>query len=242
VLPNVALDQLLLLDIETTPGVQGFEHLSEELQNLWLEKIAKTMPESESGKEAYSDRAGLFAEFGKIVCISVGFFYVEDGRYHLRIKSFYNDDEQVVLRDFLELVNKFYAKHPRFLFAGHNIREFDIPYICRRAVIQQLSLPTPLQLHGFKPWEVPMLDTLQLWRFGDFKNYTSLKLLTAVMGIPTPKDDIDGSMVGSVYWEEKDLVRIANYCQKDVIAVAQLMLRFKGVPLLTPEAVEVITA
>ncbi|MET6995802.1 ribonuclease H-like domain-containing protein [Chitinophaga defluvii] len=241
-LPNIALDQLLLLDIETTPGVQGFGHLPEEMQNLWIEKIAKIVPDSEDGREAYTDRAGLFAEFGKIVCISVGFFYIEDNRYHLRIKSFYNDDERVVLQDFLELVNKFHAKHPRFLFAGHNIREFDIPYICRRAVIQQLSLPPSLQLHGFKPWEVPMLDTLHLWRFGDFKNYTSLKLLTAVMGIPTPKDDIDGSMVGKVYWEEKDLLRIATYCQKDVVAVAQLLLRFKGVPLLKEEEVVIISS
>lgn len=232
VLPHLSLDQLLLLDIETTPAVETFSHLPETLKTLWQDKIAKTAPDSGDWAEAYVDRAGLYAEFGKIVCISAGFFYVEDGRYQLRMKSFYNDDEKVVLNSFLELVNKFHIKNPRFQFAGHNIREFDIPFICRRSVIHQLSLPVPLQLHGFKPWEVPMLDTMQLWRFGEMKNFTSLKLLTAVLGISTPKDDIDGSMVGKVYWQDKDLERIVNYCQKDVVAVGQLLMRFKGVPQL----------
>ncbi|WP_238430320.1 ribonuclease H-like domain-containing protein [Chitinophaga agri] len=195
------------------------------------------MPDSGDAAEAYVDRAGIYAEFGKIVCISVGFFHVESGRYQLRIKSFHNDDEKVVLNSFLELVNKFHTKYPRFQFAGHNIKEFDIPFICRRSVIHQLSLPLPLQIHGFKPWEIPMLDTMQLWRFGDYKNYTSLKLLTAILGIPTPKDDIDGSMVGKVYWQDHDLERIASYCQKDVVAVGQLMMRFKGIPLLETEDV-----
>lgn len=236
-LPNISLDQLLLLDIETTPAVPAFDFLPDNMQSLWVDKIAKTLPETGNPTEAYADRAGIYAEFGKIICISVGFFHVEGGRYQLRIKSFYNDDENVVLTSFLELVNKFHIKFPRFQFAGHNIKEFDIPFICRRSVIHQLSLPLPLQIHGFKPWELPMLDTMQLWRFGDFKNYTSLKLMTAVMGIPTPKDDIDGSMVGKVYWQDKDLKRIANYCQKDVVAVGQLLMRFKGVPLLETEDV-----
>lgn len=236
-LPNISLDQLLLLDIETTPGVSSFDQLPERMKPLWLDKIAKTAPESANGEEAYADRAGLYAEFGKIVCISVGFFYVENNRYQLRMKSFCDDDEKVVLNSFLELINKFHIKFPRFQFAGHNIKEFDLPFICRRSVIHQLSLPQPLQLHGFKPWELPMLDTMHLWRFGNYKDYTSLKLLTAILDIPTPKDDIDGSMVGKVYWEERDLERISGYCQKDVIAVAQLVLRFKGVPLLQPDEI-----
>ncbi|WP_366883772.1 ribonuclease H-like domain-containing protein [uncultured Chitinophaga sp.] len=239
-LPNVALDQLLLLDIETTPGVAAFEYLPQQLQSLWQEKITKTAPDSVNAAEDYASKAGIYAEFGKVICISVGFFALENNRYHLRLKSFYDDDEAVVLSSFLELVNKFHNKFPRFQFAGHNIREFDIPYICRRSIIQQLSLPQPLQLHGFKPWELPMLDTLHLWRFGDYKNYTSLKLLTAILGIPTPKDDIDGSMVAKVYWQDKDLPRIATYCQKDVAAVAQLILRFKGVPLLKEDEVVIV--
>lgn len=236
-LSNISLDQLLLLDIETTPGVSSFEHLPERMKSLWLDKIAKTAPESIEREDLYADRAGLYAEFGKIVCISVGFFYVESNRYQLRMKSFCDDDEKVVLNSFLELINKFHVRFPRFQFAGHNIKEFDLPFICRRSVIHQLSLPLPLQLHNFKPWELPMLDTMQLWRFGNYRDYTSLKLLTAILDIPTPKDDIDGSMVGKVYWEERDLERISSYCQKDVIAVAQLILRFKGVPLLQPDEI-----
>lgn len=239
-LPNVALDQLLLLDIETTPAVAAFTDLPQQLQSLWLEKITKIAPDSADGAEDYANKAGIYAEFGKVICISVGFFTLENNRYQLRLKSFYDDDEAIVLSGFLELVNKFHTKYPRFQFAGHNIREFDIPYICRRSIIHQLSLPQPLQLHGFKPWEVPMLDTLHLWRFGDYKNYTSLKLLTAILGIPTPKDDIDGSMVAKVYWQERDLPRIATYCQKDVAAVAQLVMRFKGVPLLREEDVVIV--
>ncbi|MVT11574.1 ribonuclease H-like domain-containing protein [Chitinophaga tropicalis] len=236
-LPHLSLDQLLLLDIETTPAFEAFDKLPDTMQLLWQDKIAKTAPESGNWADAYADRAGLYAEFGKIICISVGFFHAEGGRYQLRMKSFYNDDEKVVLSGFLELINKFHIKNPRFQFAGHNIREFDIPFICRRSVIHQLSLPVPLQLHGLKPWEVPMLDTMHLWRFGEMKNYTSLKLLTAVLGIPTPKDDIDGGMVGKVYWQDKDLERIVNYCQKDVVAVGQLLMRFKGVPPLETEDV-----
>ncbi len=239
-LPNVALDQLLLLDIETTPAAAAFDDLPQQLQSLWTEKLSKTAPDSVNAAEDYANKAGIYAEFGKVICISVGFFTLENNRYHLRLKSFYNDDETIVLNGFLELVNKFYAKYPRFQFAGHNIKEFDIPYICRRSVIHQLSLPQPLQLHGFKPWELPMLDTLQLWRFGDYKNYTSLKLLTTILGIPTPKDDIDGSMVAGVYWKERDLPRIAAYCQKDVAAVAQLVMRFKGLPLLKEEEVVIV--
>ncbi|HEU4555069.1 MAG TPA: ribonuclease H-like domain-containing protein [Chitinophaga sp.] len=218
----------------------SFSELPEALQHLWMEKITKTAPETADGASDYSERAGIYAEFGKVICISAGYFTIENNRYQLRIKSIFDDDERVVLSGFLDLVNRFCARYPRFLFAGHNIKEFDIPYICRRSVIHQLSLPPCLQLHGFKPWEVPMLDTLHLWRFGDYKNYTSLKLLTTILGIPTPKDDIDGSMVAGVYWQQHDLPRIAAYCQKDVVAVGQLLQRFKGVPILKEEDIIIV--
>lgn len=240
VLNNVALDQLLLFDIETTPLYSTFHHLPDELQRLWEEKITKTAPDSENPADWFYEKAGLYAEFGKIVCISAGLFFTENGQYQLRIKSFAGHNEKELLAGFIDLVEKFSGKNPRFQFAGHNIKEFDIPYICRRAVINNLPLPGPLQVHQYKPWEQPLLDTLQLWRFGDFKNYTSLKLLAAVLGIPTPKDDIDGSMVGRVYWEEQDLARIVEYCQKDVLTVGQLLLRFKGLPLMEKESVSVV--
>lgn len=239
-LNNVALDQLLLLDIETTPLTASFDHLPDELKDLWLEKNAKTAPDSEDAFENFNEKAGLLAEFGRIVCISAGFFHTENGHYQLRIKSFYGNDEKELLGGFLELIHKFFTRHPRFQFAGHNIREFDIPYICRRALINGLSLPVSLQLNNFKPWEQPLLDTMQLWRFGEFRNYTSLKLLAAVMGIPTPKDDIDGSMVGKVYWETGDVQRIADYCQKDVLTVAQLLLKFKGLPLIEKDGISIV--
>lgn len=239
-LQNVALDQLLLLDIETVPLEADYDHLPEEMKALWSEKITKTLPDSVNGPETFADRAGIYAEFGKIVCISVGLFYIENGSYHLRIKSFFNDDETVVLTEFLELINKLYAKYQRILLCGHNIKEFDIPYICRRAMIKGLNLPIPLQVNNFKPWEQPVIDTMQIWRFGDFRNYTSLKLLAAVMGIPTPKDDIDGSMVAQVYWQEQNLPRIAAYCQKDVLTVAQLILKFKGLPILKEGEVDFV--
>lgn len=239
-LNSVALDQLLLLDIETTPLTAAFDQLPEELQPLWLEKNTKTAPESENGEEAFAEKAGLYAEFGRVVCISAGFFHTEGGHYQLRIKSFSGENEREVIAGFLELVQKFFTKYPRFQFAGHNIREFDIPYLCRRALINGLALPAPMQVNNFKPWELPMLDTLQIWRFGEFRNYTSLKLLAAVLGVPTPKDDIDGSMVGRVFWEEKNLPRIVEYCQKDVLTVGQLLLKFKGLPLLGKDEVSFV--
>lgn len=239
-LNHVALDQLLILDIETVPLVSSFSDLSTEMQYLWEEKFTKTAPETGDAAAGYMERAGIYAEFGKIVCISAGFFHADGGKYNFRMKSFSGDDEPQLLEEFLDLVQRFSLKFPRFQFAGHNIKEFDIPYICRRSVISSLILPAALQIHGMKPWELPMLDTMQLWRFGDFKNYTSLKLLSAIMGIPSPKDDIDGSMVGKVYWEEKDIHRITEYCQKDVVTVAQLLLKFKNLPLLETEDIIMI--
>jgi predicted PolB exonuclease-like 3'-5' exonuclease len=201
--------------------------------------LAKIAPETD-GAEGYAARAGIYAEFGKIICISVGHFHQEHDRYHLRVKSFYGDEEKEVIDAFLNLADQYAARKKELLFAGHNIREFDIPYICRRAIINQCHLPDILQLHNLKPWEVRMVDTLHLWRFGDHKHYTSLKLLAAILGIPTPKDDIDGSMVAETYWKDHDLQRIAIYCQKDVITVAQLLLRFKGLFLLQDDQVATV--
>lgn len=228
------LENLLLLDIETVPAEQGFQALSPDLQALWSEKFTKIAPDSEDIAAGYSQKAGIYAEFGKIICISVGYFHKEANVLHLRLKSFSGVMEAPLLKAFFELLQYFAQKKPGFQLAGHNIREFDVPYICRRAVVNQLVLPPSLEFHGRKPWEVNLVDTLQLWRFGDVKHYTSLKLLAAILGIATPKDDMDGSMVSKVYWEEQDLPRIVTYCQKDVVTVAQLILRFKGMPLLQP--------
>ena len=233
---NSSLTDLLVIDIETVPGVSHFQELPESWRSLWLGKISKTVPENISPEEFYDDKAGIFAEFGRVVCISAGFFYTEkDGEIFFKIKSLSNSSEVELLRSFFNLVEKFKEKRPQFCYAGHNIKEFDIPFICRRTYANQLPLPAFLQFNGMKPWEVNLVDTMQLWKFGDHKNYTSLKLLAAVLNVPTPKDDIDGSMVKTVYYEEKNLPRIVEYCQKDVIAVANVLLRLRNLPILNPQ-------
>lgn len=202
---------------------------------LWDKKAAYLKKEEEDSPASLFPRAGIYAEFGKVVCISFGMLI--DGNF--RIKSFFGDDEKALLTDFANLLeSKFSSKE--FLLCAHNGKEFDFPYLSRRMLINGMSLPEILDLAGKKPWEVPHLDTMELWKFGDFKNYTSLELLTAVFDIPTPKDDIDGSQVGEVYWQEKDLERIVKYCQKDVLSIAQLFLRYQNKPLLTEEQVLIV--
>lgn len=230
------LTNLLVIDIETVPAVPDFQHLDEQWKVLWEDKISKTMPENFSLDESYLQRAGILAEFGKIICISTGFFYQESGGKNcFKIKSFSGDDEAVILQSFIDLLNVYRDKRGIFSIAGHNIKEFDVPYICRRMLINNIPLPDYLQLSGKRPWETNIVDTMELWKFGDYKNFVSLKLLAAVLGIQTPKDDIDGSMVRSVYYEEKNLSRIVTYCQKDVITVANILLRFKHIPYLDKE-------
>ncbi|MBA2762960.1 MAG: 3'-5' exonuclease [Segetibacter sp.] len=224
---------LLLIDIETVPLEAANNLLPPEERKLFFDKISKTVPEIEDEEEAYRRRAGIMAEFAKVVCISTGYFYEDTEKgASLRIKSICNVDEAVLLKEFLDLTNKFYKHKRKFLFAGHNIREFDIPFLCRRMVIHQIPLPPYLHIYGAKPWEINMVDTMQWWKFGDYKNYTSLNLLANVLGIPSSKDDIDGSMVQDVYYKEKDIKRIVNYCQKDVVVVAQIIQRFKNLPLI----------
>ena len=187
--------------------------------------------------EAFNNSAGIYSEFGKIVCISVGFIFFKGESMHFRTKSFAGDNEKQLLQDFTGLIKKFCTTKDHTL-CGHNIKEFDIPYICRRILINGLELPVIFQIAGKKPWEITFIDTLELWKFGDYKNYTSLKLLTEVFGIPTPKDDIDGSQVAQVYYQEKDINRIAIYCQKDVVATAQVFLRMNGYELIKYENIE----
>lgn len=231
----INLDKVLFLDIETVPMCATYEELPERFMPLWDKKAAYLKKEEEDSPASLFPRAGIYAEFGKVVCISFGMLI--DGNF--RIKSFYGDDEKALLTDFANLLeSKFSSKE--FLLCAHNGKEFDFPYLSRRMLINGMSLPEILDLAGKKPWEVPHLDTMELWKFGDFKNYTSLELLTAVFDIPTPKDDIDGSQVGEVYWQEKDLERIVKYCQKDVLSIAQLFLRYQNKPLLTEEQVLIV--
>lgn len=231
-LEKIRLERILFLDIETVAQQPDFNSVDERLQKFWEQK-AKYLAADETPEEAYS-RAGIYAEFGKIVCISVGFITYEGSEKNLRLKSFYGDDEKLLLEEFFDLLNNYFNQADHLLCA-HNGKEFDFPYIARRALVNGLNIPSILDLAGKKPWEVAHLDTLQLWKFGDYKNYTSLGLLTAIFNIPTPKDDIDGSMVNHVYWEEKDVERIKIYCEKDVVALTQLFLRYRNEALVKEE-------
>jgi len=235
---NVSLSNLLVIDIETVPGTPDFQHLPELWKELWVDKVSKTMPENFSVDEWYTQRAGIMAEFGRIICISTGCFFTEsDGSTAFKIKSLYGDDELQILQQFVGLLNNFKEKRGTVCIAGHNLKEFDIPYICRRMMMNGMALPEHLQLSGKRPWETNLVDTLELWKFGDYKNYTSLKLVATALGIDTPKDDIDGSMVRDVYYNERNLQRIVTYCQKDVITVANIIMRFKHAPLIKKEKI-----
>lgn len=220
-LQNIDLSKILFLDVETVSQKSSFDELDETFQSLWTRKSRQFLKDNtedpDAVKETYTDKAGIFSEFAKVVCISVGFLRMEGKKMVFRLKSFYGDDEAEVLRDFSNLLNKNYNNPLSSFLCGHNIKEFDIPFLCRRMIINGLEIPEIMQVSGKKPWEIKhFIDTLELWKFGDIKNFTSLNLLAAVLGVPSPKDDIDGSQVGRVYWQEKDTERIAQYCQKDV--------------------------
>lgn len=234
-LEHIDLSQLLVLDIETAPQYASFEEVPEIFKVLWDQKTQHQRKE-ETPSEYYS-RAGIWAEFGKIICISVGRFTNENGLPGLRVKSFAGNDECQLLGDFIGLLNK---QPATLTLCAHNGREFDFPYICRRTLINQLCIPAQLRVSGKKPWEVNHLDTMDLWKFGDYKNYTSLNLLAAIFNIPTPKDDISGSDVNRVYWEEHDLERIKTYCQKDVITTAQLLMKFKNLNLIEEKHISIV--
>lgn len=230
-LRKIPLQKILFLDIETVPEVENWDELSDTMKKLWTEKTQWQRKEEINPEDFYHDRGGIMAEFGKIICISCGLI-LENGLF--RVKSFYGNDERRLLLNFAELLeNKFNT--PYHVLCAHNGKEFDFPYIARRMIINQVELPTILNMHGKKPWEINHLDTLELWKFGDYKHYTSIKLLAEVLGIPTPKDDIDGSQVAEVYYKEHDLERIRIYCEKDTLTVAQIFRRLRYEPLLKME-------
>jgi DNA polymerase elongation subunit (family B) len=237
-LDNIKLEDILFLDIETVPSEASFEDLDSQMQNLWEKKSRYFRTDDEKAESVY-DRAGIYAEFGKIICISAGIISGSDPRC-FRLKSFYGDNEKEILSDFTGMLSKF-SKHRESLLCAHNGKEFDYPFIARRMIINNMVIPQVLNNAGKKPWEVKLLDTLDLWKFGDYKHYTSLDLLTTILGIQTPKDDIDGSLVAGLFWKEHEVKRIARYCEKDVLAVAQVLLRFMNEPLMNHENIESVT-
>jgi len=231
------MKNILFIDIETVPVNKLFTDLDDRMQALWSGKAARIAKE-DTAEIAYQ-RAGIYAEFGKIVCVSAGFIFEEAGEERLRITSFIGEEVEI-LEKFFEMVSNFFKGKPK-QFCGHNIKEFDIPYLCRRALINSVKLPQVLQdLQTKKPWEIPLLDTLQLWKFGDYKHYTSLDLLAAVLGIETPKSDISGADVARVFYEENDIQRIKTYCEKDVLTTVQVFRKLNQKELLTQSSIEFI--
>lgn len=236
-LEKVPLEKVLFLDIETVPQTYQFPDLDEETRHLFEAKTRFMQNEEKSYEQLYNDRAGIYAEFGKIVCISVGFVRETSTGRMIRMKSFYHDDEETLLKQFKSLLDDHYNT-PYHILCGHNAKEFDFPYICRRMLINGIKLPAVLDIAGKKPWEISHLDTLELWKFGDYKAFTSLALLCHVFNIPTPKDDISGADVARVYYEDHDLERIKVYCEKDVVALIQLFLRMKGDSLVSESDIQ----
>ncbi len=237
-LDNLKLDKVIFIDIETVSQKKDFNQLSDQWKSLWERKSTYLANEEET-PESFYNKAGIYAEFGKVICISIGIYRDYSDHKTFRIKSFYGKNEKDVLSQFCDLFSKSFQSTD-YLLCAHNGKEFDFPFLARRILVNGLKLPYILDIAGRKPWEVQHLDTLQLWKFGDFKHYTSLKLLCELFNIDSPKNDMDGSDVGKVFWEDDDLERIVTYCRNDTLAVAQLLLVFKGLDQIKKAEVEII--
>lgn len=227
-LKNIPIERVLFLDIETVPQYANWEEISEEEKKLWDKKTKLQRGEEILAEDFYQSRAGVMAEFGKIICISVGMM---EKNNKLKIKSFADDNERRLLEEFGQIFNS--SRLHNVLLCAHNGKEFDFPWIARRMLINGIEPPIPFQMFGKKPWEIPHLDTMELWKFGDWKSYISLELMARIFGVPTPKDDIDGSMVAEVYYREKDLPRIVKYCEKDVLTLANVFRKLRQEEILT---------
>ena len=238
-LKEINPSRVLFLDIETVPVAREYEQLPDDLKPFWEKKSSQISRDDSTPAELF-ERAGIYSEFGKIVTISVGLVTGTSSQRGIRLKSFYGDDEKKILEDFSVMLNNFSTGKDALLCA-HNGKEFDFPFLARRMIIHGMNIPQILDNAGKKPWEINLLDTMELWKFGDYKHYTSLALITTLLGIPTPKDDIDGSMVASIYYDEGDIQRIARYCEKDVVAMIQVFMRFRNDPPVSNEAVESVT-
>lgn len=237
-LEGINSGDIVFLDIETVPVKSSFDELDPESQALWDKKSSNFRKEEQTAGDVYQ-RAGIYAEFGKIICISVGMLK-DKNPYGFRLKSFFGDNEKVLLSEFSAMITKF-SKNREALLCAHNGKEFDYPFIARRMIINSMPIPVILDNAGKKPWEIKLLDTMDLWKFGDYKSYTSLELLSSILGFPYPKDDIDGSMVADIFWQEHDLKRIVTYCEKDVLAVARILLRFMNDAQIDINNIESVT-
>jgi 3'-5' exonuclease len=240
-LQTINIENILFLDIETVPMMADYGQLPENYKKHWDKKVGQlikydqNLTEEQKRPEAMFERAGIYAEFGKVVCISTGIVKNQT----LWLKSYSSDNEYELLTEFAGMLNKAGEKRIQYLCA-HNGKEFDYPYLIRRMLINIIRIPPMLDISGKKPWEVNHFDTMELWKFGDYKNYTSLDLLSTIFSLPSSKDDINGSDVGRVFWVENDLARITTYCQKDVIAIVNLFLKFQGKPIIDEGSIQII--
>ena len=241
------LKNVLFIDIETVSQSQNFHELSETKQKLWTRKskqflVDKSLEiDKELAAELYEEKAGLFAEFGKVACVSIGYLSKEKRKdYTLRIKSFTGSEEEI-LKSLNDVLNEHYNDLDKHFLCGHNIREFDIPFLCRRNIVHGLKLPEMFKISSRKPWQIThLIDTMHLWKFGDYKNYTSLNLLANTLDIPTLEPEIAGSEISRIFWEEEDISKIVIRCEKDVLTVTQITLRFTGQSILDINQVELV--
>jgi len=224
-LQSLDLLKILFIDIETVPQAAAFDELSLESAQLWTHKSQFIRTEMAQSPEELYHRAGIYAEFGKIICISTGYLTFENNQYEMHLKSFSGIDEKLLLMDFKEMMNKI---SNRWYLCAHNGREFDFPYISRRMIIHEIALPGIFDIRNKWKNEIRLLDTLELWKFGDYKHYTSLELLAHVLQIPSPKSDLNGSMIYDTFYKEKDLDRIVRYCENDVKTLAKVFARLQG--------------
>lgn len=230
-------ENLLVIDIETVSAFPDFYAMDESWQNCWSKKMTRYITEDLTAAMLYKRQAGVMAEFARILCISCGLFEKDHFR-KFYVRSFCNPDEKILLTEFLLFIKQLENQKGRFCFAGHNIKEFDIPFICRRLICNQLRIPQSMDFQNMKPWETNLLDTFQYWRFGDYKHFTSLELLAKLLGVPSPKTDMDGSMIHQIYWHHEGnpvehlWKRVKTYCEGDIVSTANIILRFKGLPLL----------
>jgi len=232
---NSELRDILFLDIETVACTDNFQTLDERLKVQWSRKAGFLKREENiTDEELFHQRAGIYAEFGKIICIAVGKLYdTETGEVGLKTKVYFGHDEKIVLTEFNTMLERMEGAVVRF--CAHNGKEFDFPYMSRRMLVNGITLPSALNLSGRKPWENPHLDTMEMWKFGDYKHYTSLDLLTAIFNIPSSKSDMEGGQVNAVYYRDKNLEKIKNYCVRDVVVLTQLYLKMKGLSLIDPK-------
>lgn len=236
---NIETNNLIFIDIETVSGEKSFNELPEAWQRLWTKKSLKGIPENMPIEDHYKERAALYAEFSKVVCISFAYYNFRDNGKRLRVKSLCGDNERELLHQFCEMLTQFEKHQSGWVFAGHNIKDFDLPFLSRRMIINGMGIPGCMDFFNLKPWEYNIFDTMHYWRFGDYKNFTSLELLAASLNIPSPKSDISGSEVADVFWE-RDFKRIADYCGRDVVAVANIIQRLNGEQILSAEDVEIV--